>query len=213
MIQLAIALIAAFSIMMASPVRAESTPEATATETAAISVGKPAPDFTGTDSNGKAVRLSDFTGKTVVLEWTNHECPFVRKMYDTNVMQDLQKDATGRGVIWLTVASSAEGKQGYTTPEQANEVIAKEKSHETARILDASGEIGKLYGATNTPQMFVVDGTGTLVYSGAVDDQPGVSQSTAKEANNYVKAALDDLAAGKPVSVATSKPYGCGVKY
>lgn len=213
MIKVLLALLAATTLMMvtAAPINATTAPAETPAKGAEI--GKPAPAFTATDSNGKAHTLSDFIGKTVVLEWTNHECPYVRKHYDTNNMQDLQKDATGKGVVWLSIVSSAQGKQGYTTGEEANKIIAKEKSAETARLLDPTGAIGTVYGASTTPHMFVIDPQGIVVYAGGIDDQPSVSHSTVKTAKNYVKAALDDLAAGKPVAVATAKPYGCNVKY
>lgn len=176
-------------------------------------IGAPAPDFTGTDSNGKTHTLSGLRGKTVVLEWTNDQCPYVRKHYDTRNMQTLQQEATSKGIIWLTVNSASKGKQGYTTPDEANRVIDREKSHETARILDEGGKIGKTYGASTTPHMFVIDPNGILVYAGGIDDQSSVSQSTVKTANNYVRDALSDLESGHPVQVSTSKPYGCAVKY
>lgn len=216
MLHLALMLIAAFSIMMTtplSPASAAGAAEKTTATPGSSAVGAPAPDFTGTDVDGKTRKLSDFRGKTVVLEWTNHECPFVRKFYDTDTMQNLQKEATSKGIVWLTISSSAESKQGFTPPREARTVMAREKSHETARILDSDGSIGRLYAASNTPQMFVINGEGTLVYAGAIDDKPSVSHATVRDAHNYVKAALDDIAAGRPVQVPTSKPYGCGVKY
>jgi peroxiredoxin len=216
MIHLALMLIAAFSIVMTTPLSsslASPTSEETPTVPVTAAIGSPAPDFTGVDSKGVSHKLSDFKGKTVVLEWTNHECPFVRKFYDTQTMQNLQKDATEKGVIWLTVSSSAKDKQGFTTADEANKLMAKEKSNETARIIDADGTIGKLYAASTTPHMYVINAEGALVYQGAIDDQPSASHSTIKDSKNYVKAALDDLAAGQPVQVTTSKPYGCGVKY
>ncbi len=212
MLHLALILTAAFSIMMAPAARAAEDVATTAVTTPS-GIGAPAPDFTGTDADGKTLKLSDFRGKTVVLEWTNHQCPYVRKLYDTNTMQDLQKDATAKGVVWLTINSSAKGKQGFTEAQDAKAVMAREKSAETARILDHDGTIGKLYDAATTPHMFIINGEGILVYAGAIDDKPSVSHSTVRDANNYVKAALDDLAAGRPVQTATSKPYGCGVKY
>ena len=216
MLQLVLMLIAALSIMMTtplSPAKATNAAEETAAAPGPTVIGAPAPEFSGIDADGKTRKLSDFKGKTVVLEWTNHECPYVRKLYDTDTMQNLQKDATAKGIIWLTINSSAEGKQGFTRAHEAKTVIAREKSHETARILDSDGKIGRLYAASNTPHMFVINGEGVLVYAGAIDDKPSVSQSTVREANNYVKAALDDLAAGRVVQIPTSKPYGCGVKY
>ena len=176
-------------------------------------VGKPAPDFTGTDTNGKTHKLSDFKGKTVVLEWTNPECPYVVKHYGSGNMQKLQAEATKDGVIWLSVASSADGKEGNMTGEQANAYMTEQKSAPTARILDASGTIGHLYGAKTTPHMFVIDKAGTLVYAGAIDDNDNFSPDTIKGAKNYVAAALQNLKDGKAVETSSTKPYGCGVKY
>jgi hypothetical protein len=176
-------------------------------------VGKPAPDFTGTDTNGKSHKLSDFKGKTVVLEWTNPECPFVVKHYSVGNMQKLQADATKDGVVWLSIASSADGKEGYMTGAQANTYMTEQKSTPTARILDPSGEIGKLYGAKTTPHMFIVDAQGTLAYAGAIDDNDSFSSDTIKDAKNYITAALQNIKDGKPVETASTKPYGCGVKY
>lgn len=217
MLNIVLALFAALFLMATTAPGKAAAPGAPDSETAAepstAVIGSPAPDFTALDSNGKAVTLSGFRGKTVVLEWTNNQCPFVRKFYDTNTMQDMQKDATAKGIVWLTINSASEGKQGYTDAEGANKIIASEKSNETARLLDSSGEVGRLYSAATTPHMFVIDPAGTLVYAGAMDDQPSVSHNSLKGANNYVKAALDALATGQPVKVATSKPYGCAVKY
>lgn len=180
---------------------------------AAPEIGQPAPGFTGTDSNGTEHSLSDFQGKTVVLEWTNHECPYVQKHYGSGNMQALQKAATDDGVIWLTIVSSAEGKQGYTTPEEANALIEEVGANATARILDPSGEIGKLYDAKTTPHMYVIDGEGTLVYAGAIDSNKSYDPATIEGATNYVQAALDSLKAGTPIEVASTTAYGCGVKY
>lgn len=215
MIQLALVLLAALSLVMTLPqAKADSsTVDKPETSKPAAVVGDAAPDFTGTDSQGKTRTLSGYLGKTVVLEWTNHECPYVRKHYDTGAMQALQKEATDKGVIWLTVVSSAAGKQGFTTPEEASAVIKKEKSRETARILDSKGAIGHLYGAETTPHMFIIDSSGTLVYAGGIDDQPSVSHATVRNAHNYVKEALDDIAAGRAVRTPNTQSYGCGVKY
>jgi peroxiredoxin len=180
---------------------------------AAVGVGKPAPDFTGVDSNGQSHRLSDFKGKTVVLEWTNHDCPFVVKHYSTGNMQALQREATGDGIVWLSIISSAPGKQGHVSPEQANELTASRKAAPSAVILDTSGDIGRLYGAKTTPHMYVIDGSGTLVYMGGIDDRPSSRKSDIEGANNYVRTALNELAAGKPVTDASTRPYGCSVKY
>lgn len=216
MIQLLMALLVSAFLFMTSTGSAEATanaPETTAPVPAGPAIGAPAPNFIGTDSNGNTHTLAGLRGKTVVLEWTNDQCPYVRKHYDTDNMQTLQQEATSDGVVWLTINSSAQGKQGYTSPDEANRIIDREKSHETARILDPNGVIGKAYGASTTPHMFVIDPNGTLVYAGGIDDQSSVSHATVKTANNYVRAALADLEAGRPVQVATSKPYGCAVKY
>lgn len=180
---------------------------------AAPEVGKPAPDFTGTDSKGVQHKLSDFKGKTVVLEWNNPECPYVVKHYGSKNMQALQKEATGDGVVWLTVNSSAKDKQGNMTGEQADKYVAEQGASPTAYILDPTGEIGKLYDAKTTPNMFVVDATGTLAYSGAIDDNDSVKPDVIEGSKNYVREAITALKAGKAVEVATTKPYGCGVKY
>ena len=176
-------------------------------------VGEAAPEFTLVDSHGETHSLSHFKGKTVVLEWTNHECPYVQKHYDTNNMQNLQQEATGDGVIWLTINSSAPGMQGNTPAEEANMLIEKIGSHETARLLDHDGNVGHMYGARTTPHMFVINGEGTLVYAGAIDDNPSSRHEDAATANNYVRAALASVKSGEPVETAQTQPYGCGVKY
>lgn len=217
MLHIVLALFAALFLMVTTAPGKAATPEAVEAEAAAEApgavVGSPAPDFTATDSNGEAVTLSGLKGKTVVLEWTNNQCPFVRKFYDTNTMQTLQKDAADKGVVWLTINSAAEGKQGYVDGPGANKITAAENANEAAYLLDSSGAVGQLYNAATTPHMFVINPEGTLVYAGGMDDQPSVSHNSLEGANNYVKAALADLAAGQPVKVATSKPYGCAVKY
>lgn len=180
---------------------------------AAIEIGKPAPDFAGTDSNGKTHKLSDYKGKIVVLEWTNPLCPFVIKHYDSNNMQKLQEEYTGKDVVWLSVNSSAAGKEGNQSAEDANKYMTEKKSKATARILDPSGEIGKAYDAKTTPHMFVIDKDGNVVYKGAIDDNDSTKQETIAAAKNYVKAALDSVMEGKPVETAQTKPYGCSVKY
>lgn len=180
---------------------------------AATKIGYAAPDFTGTDSNGNEISLSDFKGKNVVLEWTNHGCPFVVKHYGSGNMQKLQKKYTREGVIWLSIVSSAKGKQGNTTPTQANTLMIEQGSKPTVRILDPSGEIGKLYGARTTPHMFVIDKKGILAYMGAIDDDPSHKPEGIKGATNYVAAALESLAKDEEVEVAATKPYGCSVKY
>jgi peroxiredoxin len=184
-------------------------------ETAVASprVGEPAPAFTGTDSHGNTRSLSDFRGETVVLEWTNRDCPYVRKHYDTGNMQALQKKVAADGIVWLSVISSAPGKQGHATPELANSVAAEQGAGPTAIILDPEGTIGRAYDARTTPHMYVIDGEGTLVYMGGIDDRPTASRADVEGAENYVLAALADVAAGRPVQTPTSRPYGCSVKY
>lgn len=184
----------------------------TMAEPAAI-VGQTAPDFTATDTHGAAIKLSDFKGKTVVLEWTNHECPFVKKHYESGNMQALQKEATEKGVIWLSIVSSAPEKQGHTTAEDANKIVKESGASPTAKILDESGSIGKLYGAKTTPHMFIVNKEGVLAYAGAIDDNTSPDPAATKTAKNYVRGALNELAAEKPVTTASTNPYGCGVKY
>lgn len=178
-----------------------------------VEIGKPAPDFTGTDTQGKSHKLSDFKGKTVVLEWTNPGCPFVLKHYDSSNMQKLQKEYTDKGVIWLSIVSSAQGEQGNQTPEESNAYMTKEGSTPTARLLDPSGEIGQLYEAKTTPHMFVINPEGILAYKGAIDDNDSTNPEDAAGAKNYVRAAVDSILAGKPVETTQTKPYGCSVKY
>ena len=178
-----------------------------------VRVGSPAPQFTVTDSNGKSHKLSDFKGKTVVLEWTNHQCPFVLKHYETGNMQGLQKEATGKGVVWLSVVSSASGQQGFVSGQQANQLTRSRNASPTAVLLDPNGNLGRLYGARTTPHMFVIDGKGVLQYMGAIDDKPTANKADAKTANNYVRAALNSVMSGQPVKSATTQPYGCSVKY
>lgn len=180
---------------------------------AAPEIGKPAPDFTGTDTKGVTHKLSDFKGKNVVLEWTNPGCPFVVKHYDSKNMQKLQEKYTAQDVVWLSINSSAIGKEGNMTPEESNQYITEKGAKATTRIIDADGTIGKLYDAKTTPHMFVIDKEGTLVYMGAIDSDSSFKPESIPGATNYVAAALDSLAAGKPVEVASTKPYGCGVKY
>ncbi|MGZ9109187.1 MAG: thioredoxin family protein [Micavibrio sp.] len=217
MLNIVLALVAALFLMITTAPGNAAAPEAVEAEAAAeapgATVGSPAPDFTATDSNGDSVTLSGLKGKTVVLEWTNAQCPFVRKFYDTNTMQALQKDAADQGIVWLTVNSAAAGKQGHVDGPAANKIIADENANQTAYLLDSSGAVGRLYNASTTPHMFVINPEGTLVYAGGIDDQPSVTHNSLEGANNYVKAALADLAAGQQVKVATSKPYGCAVKY
>jgi peroxiredoxin len=176
-------------------------------------LGQPAPAFKAMDESGHERSLSDFAGKTVVLEWTNSGCPYVHKHYDSQTMQALQAKATGEGVVWLTVASSAPDTQGYFTAPTARAWKAKEHSAATAILLDSSGKIGRAYGAKNTPHMFVIDKAGKVAYMGGIDDRPYADPASLKGAKPYVALALADLQAGRPVATPVSKPYGCSVKY
>jgi peroxiredoxin len=180
-------------------------------ETAAID--KPAPDFTLEDSNGKTHSLSDFEGKFVVLEWTNFDCPFVKKHYASGNMQKLQKTYTDKGVVWLRICSSASGSQGHYAADAINEKCKGEKSNQTAYLTDADGVVGKQYGAKTTPHMFIVNPKGVLIYAGAIDDKPSTKTEDIEGAENYVVAALDAAMNGKTVTTKTSVPYGCSVKY
>jgi AhpC/TSA family protein len=180
---------------------------------AAPVVGKPAPDFRAADVNGRPVSLSSFRGKTVVLEWNNPECPFVRKHYGSGNMQKAQAAAKKDGVVWLSINSGAPGKQGHMNGAEAKAFLAKAGASPTAYLLDPSGAVGKLYAAKTTPHMYVVNKAGILVYAGGIDDKPTPNPADINGARNHVLAALSDLKAGKAVSVATSRPYGCNVKY
>lgn len=186
---------------------------ASGADKAAPVVGQPAPDFTATDIDGKPVKLADLKGKIVVLEWNNPDCPFVVKHYDTKNMQKVQTETTAKDVVWLTINSSAEGQQGSLTAEKATEYVTKSAATPSHYILDPKGEIGTLYQAKTTPHMFVIGKDGVLAYAGAIDDNPTPRHEAVATAKNYVTAAVDALIAGKPVEVATSQPYGCGVKY
>ncbi|HKA63371.1 MAG TPA: thioredoxin family protein [Methylomirabilota bacterium] len=179
----------------------------------AAKVGEPAPAFTTASTAGSPVSLGSYQGKVVVLEWTNHECPYVRKHYETGNMQALQRETTGQGIVWLTIISSAKGEQGYVTPTQADELTTSRKAAPTLVLLDEKGVVGRMYGATNTPHMYVVDKTGLLVYAGAIDDRPTTRKADVQGASNYVKAALDSVAAGQPVKTPVTRAYGCTVKY
>ena len=180
---------------------------------AAATVGQPAPAFTLTDTKGTAHSLADFAGKTVVLEWFNHECPFVKKHYGAGNMQRQQAAATGKGVVWLTINSSAAGKQGHVNAEQANAILGEWKAAPTAFLLDHDGTVGQAYGAKTTPHLFVIDGGGVLRYNGAIDSTPSADPADIPGATQYVEAALGDLAANRPVARGTTQPYGCSVKY
>ena len=179
----------------------------------AAKVGAPAPDFSLTGHDGKTYKLSDFKGKTVVLEWFNNDCPYVEKHYDSGNMQALQKQYTDKGVVWLSVVSSAKGKQGFGTPEKLTQIRAERKAASVATLIDETGQVGKAYAAKTTPHIYIIDSTGKLAYNGAIDDKPSAKESSLKGAKNYVSENLDLVIAGKPVAVAETTPYGCSVKY
>lgn len=180
---------------------------------AAIEVGQPAPSISTKDIDGNMFNLEDYKGKTVVLEWTNHQCPFVVKHYSTGNMQSAQKTATENGVIWVSIVSSAPNKQGFITPEEAKEVNEQQNANATTKLLDPLGEIGKAYGAKTTPHMFVINADGNIAYKGAIDDNPSANPKAVEGSKNLVLAALDDIAAGREVAVPVTSPYGCSVKY
>ena len=179
----------------------------------ALRPGDAAPDFHGSDSNGNSQTLAQYRGKFVVLEWANQGCPYEQKHYKSGNMERLQREWTSKGVVWLSVISSAPGEQGYVTPPEENDYLRTMHAAPTAAVLDPSGAIGRLYGAKTTPHMFVIDPQGKLVYEGALDDQPTPDPASLKIAHNYVSEALEDAMAGKPVPTPVTRPYGCSVKY
>lgn len=193
--------IAALLIALAAPVHAE--PE----------IGKPAPGFTLKDCGGTPRSLSDFRGKIVVLEWTNQGCPFVKKHYSSGNMQKLQKEAKEKGVVWLTVCSSAPGKPGHLTAAEAKKMCGQLGAAATAYLLDDEGTVGQIYGAKVTPEMVVINALGDLVYQGAIDDKKSTDTADIAGAKNHVVAAIEDTLAGKSVKIAKTDPYGCAIKY
>lgn len=180
---------------------------------AAPEIGSPAPEFILTDTTGIARSLSALKGQYVVLEWFNNECPFVDKQYGSGTMQRLQETYTGRGVAWLTIVSSAPGKQGHLSAEQGNTVMRERGSRQTAMLLDPDGSVGRRYGAKTTPHLFIVNPEGVLIYAGAVDDRPSTDPADLPGAVNYVEQALEAALAGRPVPTTRTQPYGCSVKY
>jgi peroxiredoxin len=194
---------AAATMFATLPMAASATPD----------IGKPAPAFSGSDSRGKAISLGDFRGKTVVLEWTNHDCPYVRKHYSVDNMQKLQRSAAKDGIVWLQVISSAPGLEGHVAGDQAEALNTTRKAAPSGIVLDPKGTIGRQYAARHTPTMVVIDPKGTLAYYGAIDDDSNWHPDSIKGAKNHVRAALADLKAGRAVSVAKTRAYGCSVKY
>jgi len=180
---------------------------------AAPAIGQPAPDFTITDTRGKTQHLADYRGKWVVLEWFSHACPYTIKQYATGNMQRLQRTYTGQGVVWLSIVSSAPGREGFTTASKANALATEKGAVPSALIRDTAGTVGHLYDARNTPQLFVISPTGLLAYAGAIDDKRTADTADVPKAHNYVAAALDAAMAGKPIVVQLTQPYGCTIQY
>jgi thiol-disulfide isomerase/thioredoxin len=186
---------------------------ASAASLAAAAIGQPAPAFTAVDTAGKPVSLSDYRGKTVVLEWVNPGCPYVRKHYGASNMQATQKAAVDKGVVWLAVNSTASDATDYLAPQRMAAWMHEQRASATATLMDTDGRVGRAFGARTTPHMYVIDPQGTLVYAGAIDNRPTARASDIPGATNHVHAALDQVLAGKPVSVPATQPYGCTVKY
>jgi peroxiredoxin len=186
---------------------------ATGLAMAAAVVGQPAPAFTATDLNGKPVSLSDFKGKHVVLEWVNPGCPYVQKHYDSANMQGTQMAATDQGVVWLAINTTARDHRDYKAPADMASWMKAHKAAATATLMDVEGTVGRAYGARTTPHMYVINPAGTLVYAGAIDNKPTANPADVATATNHVKQALGEALAGKAVSVASTRPYGCSVKY
>lgn len=193
----------AAALMAAMPAVAATAPR----------VGAPAPAFSAVTAEGETVSLSDFEGRTVIMEWTNHECPFVQKHYDSGNMQSLQKRLTADGTVWLTVISSAPGEQGHVSGEQANALTRERKAAPTHILLDEDGEVGRLYAAKTTPHMFVIDEAGVLRYAGAIDTIRSTDVADVPRADNYVAAAVASVKDGMKVVTPQTAPYGCSVKY
>jgi peroxiredoxin len=186
---------------------------ATSLSFAETEVGKPAPNFSLPDTNGKTRSLADLKGKYVVLEWYQPDCPFVKKHYRSGNMQALQKEYAAKGVTWLSIDSSAPGEEGNYPADKLNEIAKQDNSARTALLLDPAGEVGRLYGAKTTPDMFIIDPKGILVYKGAIDNKRSTDLADVKTATNYVKGALDAVMTGKTVPTSATQPYGCSVKY
>jgi peroxiredoxin len=176
-------------------------------------VGKPAPDFSGVDTSGKSWSLGELKGRLVILEWTNHDCPYVRKHYESGNMQALQKEAADAGYVWLSVISSAPGKQGHVSASEADELTRSRGAAPAAVLLDDQGDIGRAYGARTTPHMYLIDQEGILRYMGGIDDIRSTDPADVPKARNHVRAAMADIAAGRSVAAAVTPPYGCSVKY
>ncbi len=196
------------AIMFAAIFTAQLTAKNTKAE-----IGKEAPNFTLTSAEGNSHSLADFKGKYVVLEWVNFDCPFVKKHYGSKNMQTLQKEMTSKDVVWLSICSSAEGKQGHFKGKELLDRIASEGSNATAYLIDQDGSVGKMYGAKTTPHCYVVSPEGNLIYAGAIDDKASADAEDIKTSKNLVKSCIDEAMSGSEITTSTSKPYGCGVKY
>ena len=192
---------AAMALLAASPSQAEPK------------VGTPAPAFSAVNSEGKTVNLNDYKGKTIVLEWTNDGCPYVRKHYGSGNMQALQKKWTDQGIVWLSVISSPPGEQGFADAARANSLTSERKATPTAVLLDPKQQVARAFGATVTPHMYIIKPDGVLAYAGGIDDKPTTRAADVKDAKNFVDEALAELKAGKPVSNPATRAYGCTVKY
>lgn len=209
----------AFAALLAAPLQgtaaSKNKPESDQAKAASAeaSAGNPAPAFEVKDATGKTHKLEDFKGKWTVLEWHNLDCPYVKKHYGAGNMQKLQSEYTNKGVVWLSVISSAQGKQGYLDPAAATKHFRDQKAAPTAVLIDADGKMGKAYGAKTTPHMYVINPEGMLVYAGAIDDNDSADPAVIAKSKNYVRAALDEGMAGKAISTSSTRPYGCSVKY
>ena len=179
----------------------------------AVTIGQPAPDFALPDLQGKTQKLSDYAGKFVVLEWVNPECPFVKKHYNSANMPSLQKESGARNVVWLTINSTNPGSSEFKSPAEMKSWLSSKNAAPQAMLFDRDGGTGKTYGAKTTPHMYIVDPAGKLIYAGGIDDKRSTNINDIKIAKNFVRVALDEALAGKPVSVASSVPYGCSIKY
>jgi len=182
---------------------------------ASVQINEPAPDFTLTDSHGDKISLSGFKGRTVILEWTNHGCPFVARHYDTGNMQEIQKTARNDNAVWISIISSAPGTQGYVSKEKANELTKQRKAFPSNILLDLKGTVGRRYGAKTTPHMYLIDKEGFLRYQGAIDDAGGrgFASKDLSKATNFVKKGLEEIKRNVSISSNTTKPYGCSIKY
>ena len=206
LLSLAVVVIASFTSSGCSESEAAPIPDSPP-------VNQPAPTFTVSDTKGNTHTLDSYRGKWVVLEWFNHDCPYTKKHYKSDNMQSLQREYTKKGVVWVSVLSSAPGKQGYRSVAEANEEVTEKRAAPSFVVRDTAGVLGRQYGARTTPHLFVIDPAGVLRYAGAIDDKPSAKPKDIEVANNYLKSALDAGLAGQPITVATSQPYGCDVKY